>query len=111
MEKSKAIAVDVVPPHDLKVDVTEVQSPSGWWLLWKKLTRLGPKVELPNIVSIMQRAAELGSVYGRHELIESRLVDIYLQPPVEDIFVADSSKVDDAARIGFAHCKKRLTQW
>lgn len=111
MGTSKVIAVDVVPPHDLKVDVTEVQSPSGWWLLWKKLTRFGPKVELPNIVSIMQRAAELGSVYGRHKLIESRLADIYLQPPVEEIFVADFSKVDDAARIGFVHCKERLTKW
>jgi NTE family protein/lysophospholipid hydrolase len=111
MGSSKVIAVDVVPPQDLKVDVTEVQSPSGWWLLWKKLTRLGPKVELPSIVSIMQRAAELGSVYGRHKLIESRLADIYLQPPVEDIFVADFKKVDEAARIGYEHGKGRLAEW
>lgn len=111
MGTSKVIAVDVVPPHDLKVDVTEVQSPSGWWLLWKKLARFGPKVELPNIVSIMQRAAELGSVYGRHKLIESRLADIYLQPPVDEIFVADFSKVDNAAKIGYEHCKARLADW
>ncbi|MBC7817699.1 MAG: cyclic nucleotide-binding domain-containing protein, partial [Planctomycetaceae bacterium] len=111
MGTSKVIAVDVVPPHDLKVEVTELQSPSGWWLLWKKLTRLGPKVELPNIVSIMQRAAELGSVYGRHKLIESRLADIYLQPPVDDIFVADFAKVDNATRIGLEHCKERLAAW
>ena len=111
MGTSKVIAVDVVPPHDLKVDVTEVQSPSGWWLLWKKLTRIGAKVELPSIVSIMQRAAELGSVYGRHKLIESRLADIYLQPPVDDIFVADFNKVGEASRIGFEHCKERLAEW
>ena len=111
MGTSKVIAVDVVPPHDLKVEVTELQSPSGWWLLWKKLTRLGPKVELPNIVSIMQRAAELGSVYGRHKLIESRLADIYLQPPVDDIFVADFKKVDEAARIGYEHSKGLLAEW
>ncbi len=111
MGTSKVIAVDVVPPHDLKVEVTELQSPSGWWLLWKKLTRLGPKVELPNIISIMQRAAELGSVYGRHKLIESRLADIYLQPPVDDIFVADFKKVDEAARIGYEHSKGRLAEW
>ncbi len=111
MGTSKVIAVDVVPPHDLKVEVTELQSPSGWWLLWKKLTRLGPKVELPNIISIMQRAAELGSVYGRHKLIESRLADIYLQPPVDDIFVADFKKVDEAARIGYEHSKVRLAEW
>lgn len=59
----------------------------------------------------MQRAAELGSVYGRQKLIESRLADIYLQPPVAEIFVADFSKVDEAARIGFVHCKERLTKW
>lgn len=111
MGTSKVIAVDVVPPHDLKVDVTEVQSPSGWWLLWKKLTRFGAKVELPNIVSIMQRAAELGSVYGRQKLIESRVADIYLQPPVDEIFVADFSKVDTASRIGYEHCKERLAAW
>ena len=103
MGTSTVIAVDVVPPHDLKVDVTEVQSPSGWWLLWKKISPMEPKIELPNIVSIMQRAAELGSVYGRHKLIESRLADIYL-PPVDDIFVADFKKVDDAHRIGYEHC-------
>ena len=111
MGTSKVIAVDVVPPHDLKVDVTEVQSPSGWWLLWKKLTHIGPKVELPGIVSIMQRAAELGSVYGRSKLIESRLADIYLQPPVDDMFVADFNKVDDATRLGYEHCKERLAVW
>ncbi len=33
METSRVIAVDVFPPHDLKINVTEVQSPSGWWLL------------------------------------------------------------------------------
>ncbi len=101
----------MVPPQDLKVEVTELQSPSGWWLLWEKLTRFGPKVELPNIVSSMQRAAELGSVYGRHKLIESRLADIYLQPPVDDIFVADFKKVDEAARIGYEHCNERLAEW
>ena len=108
---SKVIAVDVVPPHDLKVDVTEVQSPSGWWLLWKKLYPFGLKVALPNIISIMQRAAELGSVYGRQKLIDSGLADVYLQPPVNEIFVADFNKVDEASRIGFEHCKDKLEKW
>ena len=108
---SKVIAVDVVPPHDLKVNVTEVQSPSGWWLLWKKLTWFGPKVELPNIISIMRRAAELGSVYGRETLIARRLADIYLQPPVENINIADFAKVEESAKIGYEHCKEKLAVW
>ena len=109
--KSRVIAVDVVPPHDLKVNVTEVQSPSGWWLLWKKLTWFGPRVELPNIIAIMRRAAELGSVYGRETLIARRLADIYLQPPVENIHIANFAKIDESAQIGYEHCKEKLAQW
>lgn len=111
MGKSKVIAVDVVPPHDLKVNVTEVQSPSGWWLLWKKLTGFGSKVELPNIISIMRRASELGSVYGRETLIAKRLADVYLQPPVDNINLADFDKVEQSAQIGYEHCKQRLAEW
>lgn len=59
----------------------------------------------------MQRAAELGSVYGRHKLIESQLADIYLQPPVDGNFVGEFSRVDEAVRIGFEHCKERLAAW
>ena len=109
--KSRVIAVDVVPPHDLKVNVTEVQSPSGWWLLWKKLTWFGPKVELPNIISIMRRSAELGSVYGRETLIARRLADIYLQPPVENIHIVDFAKVEESAAIGYEYCKEQLAEW
>ncbi len=94
------IAVDVVPPHDLKVDVTELQSPSGWWLLWNRLNPFASKVELPNIVAIMHRAAEVGSVYGRQQLIEQQLADLYLQPPVDDINIADFKMVEEAAKIG-----------
>jgi predicted acylesterase/phospholipase RssA len=105
------IAVDVVPPHDLKVDVTELQSPSGWWLLWKRLNPFASKVELPNIISILHRAAEVGSVYGRQRLIEQRLADIYLQPPVDEIDIADFAMVDKAAQIGYEGCKERLADW
>ena len=109
--KSRVIAVDVVPPHDLKVNVTEVQSPSGWWLLWKKLMPFGPKVELPSILSIMRRASELGSVYGRETLIAKRLADIYLQPPVDNIQIIDFGKVEESAQIGYEHCKEKLAEW
>lgn len=105
------IAVDVVPPHDLHVDVTEMQSPSGWWLLWKRMNPFASKVELPNIVSIMHRAGEVGSVYGRQQLIDQQLADIYLQPPVDEISIADFKMVDKAAEIGYEGCKEQLAEW
>jgi len=111
MGTSRVIAVDVVPPHDLKVKATEIQSPSGWWILWQKLTRIGPRVELPNIFLIMRRAAELGSVYARENLISKRLADVYLHPPVEGIEVHDFNRVDEATRIGRDHCHRLLAPW
>ena len=108
---SHVIAVDVVPPHDLTVDVTELQSPSGWWLLWNRLNPFAKKVELPNIVSIMHRAAELSSVYGRQQLIDQHLADIYLRPPVDEISIADFGMIGDSARIGYEYCKQPLADW
>lgn len=105
------VAVDVVPPHDLKVEVTELQSPSGWWLLWNRLNPFAPTIELPNIVAIMHRAAEVGSVYGRQQLIEQQLADLYLQPPVDDIKISDFNQVEEAANIGSRYCKQRLADW
>jgi CRP-like cAMP-binding protein/predicted acylesterase/phospholipase RssA len=105
------IAVDVVPPHDLRVEVTQVQSPSGWWLLWNRLNPFAANVELPGIVSIIHRAAELGSVYGRQRLIDQQLADLYLQPPVDEIDIADFRMVDEASKIGYESCKQPLAQW
>jgi predicted acylesterase/phospholipase RssA/CRP-like cAMP-binding protein len=111
MGTSRVVAVDVGPPHDLKVSATEIQSPSGWWLLWQKLTPFGTRIELPNIFLIMRRAAELGSVYARENLISQHLADIYLRPPVESIELHDFAQVDEAARIGRDHCHRQLAEW
>ncbi len=108
---STVIAVDVVPPHDLKVCIPEVQSPSGWWLLWKKLNPFAKTVHLPNIVSILHRAGELGSVYGRQKLIDQKIADLYIQPPVDHIDIADFDGVAEARQIGQDHCNAELGVW
>ena len=105
------IAVDVVPPHDLKVEFPNVQSPSGWWLLWKKLNPFTKTIALPNIVSILHRAGELGSVYGRQKLIDQRIADRYIQPPVDHIKIADFGGVAEARQIGYDFCKAKLKSW
>jgi predicted acylesterase/phospholipase RssA/CRP-like cAMP-binding protein len=105
------IAVDVVPPHDLKVQLPEVQSPSGWWLLWKKLNPFANTVALPNIVAILHRAGELGSVYGRQKLIDQGIANRYIQPPVEHITITDFEGVAEARQIGYDYCKADLGAW
>ena len=98
------IAVDVVPPHDLKV-------PSGWWLLWRKFNPFTKTIALPNIVSILHRAGELGSVYGRQRLIDQKIADRYIQPPVEHIKIADFGGIAEARQIGYDYCKTDLEAW
>ena len=105
------IAVDVVPPHDLKVQFPDVQSPSGWWLLWRKFNPFTTAISLPNIISILHRAGELGSVYGRQRLIEQKIADRYIQPPVEHIKIADFGGVAEARQIGYEYCKTKLKSW
>ncbi|HRX78849.1 MAG: cyclic nucleotide-binding domain-containing protein [Planctomycetaceae bacterium] len=105
------IAVDVVPPHDLKFQFPNVQSPSGWWLLWRKLNPFMETIALPNIVSILHRAGELGSVYGRQKLIDQRIADRYIQPPVDHIKIADFGGVAEARQIGYEFCKSKLKSW
>jgi len=108
---ARVIAVDVVPPHDLKVQLPEVQSPSGWWLLWKKLNPFANTVALPNIVAILHRAGELGSVYGRQKLIDQGIANRYIQPPVEHITITDFEGVAEARQIGYDYCKADLGAW
>jgi len=112
---STVIAVDVVPPHDLKVQLPEVlrkiQSPSGWWLLWKKFNPFAKTVAMPNIVAILHRAGELGSVYGRQKLIDQKIADRYIQPPVKHIKIADFGGIAEARRIGRDYCKTDLESW
>ncbi|MDP6467400.1 MAG: cyclic nucleotide-binding and patatin-like phospholipase domain-containing protein [Pirellulaceae bacterium] len=105
------IAVDVVPPVDLEVKVENLESPSGWWLLMRKLNPLLKPIPLPNIVKILQRAGELGSVYGRQRLIDTNIADLYLRPPVEEFEILDFSTVDESAQIGYEFGLQKLRDW
>ncbi len=111
LDDATVIAVDVVPPHDLKAQIPDVHSPSGWWLLWRMLNPFIAKIAMPNIVAILHRAGELGSVYGRQKLIEQKIADRYIQPPVDHITISDFSGVAEANQIGYDHCKADLQTW
>ncbi len=111
LDQATVIAIDVVPPQDLKVEMPDVQSPSGWWLLWRKFNPFLPKVALPNIIAIMHRASELGSVFGRQRLIDQEIADRYLLPPVDHISISNFKDVTKAELIGYDHCLAELQAW
>jgi NTE family protein/lysophospholipid hydrolase len=103
------IAVDVVPPEDLPVDATKIESPSGWRLLINRLNPFAKKrIDLPSIIAIIHRAGELGSVYGRQRLIDSQVWDEYIEPQVGEFSITDFAAVDKTAAIGYTCGEKHL---
>ncbi len=105
------IAVNVVPPVDLQVEVSNIESPSGWQILWSRLNPFAKRINLPSIVSVIRRAGELGSVFGRQKLIDEQIADLYLRPPVEQFEILDFSTVNETAKRGYEFGKERLCQW
>ena len=61
------IAVDVAPPVDLDIRATGLESPSGWRIAWSRINPLTKRIEMPGIVSILQRASTLGSIFHRQK--------------------------------------------
>ena len=105
------IAVDVVPPVDLDIRATGLESPSGWRIAWSRLNPLAKAVEMPGIVSILQRACALGSIFNRQKLIEDGIADLYLRPPVEQFQILDFSVADQAVEIGYAYGLAEIASW
>ena len=62
IETGLLVAVDVVPPVDLDVHATELENPSGWRLAWSRISPFAKPIEIPDIVSIINRAGVLGSI-------------------------------------------------
>lgn len=108
----KVIAVDVVPPVDEKMGVTDVESPSGLQILWSRVNPFTQRINLPNILNLLQRAGELGAVQARSQLIKKNIADKYLAPEfVKAYEVLDFSTVDQVAAKGVQYAEAEISSW
>ena len=105
------IAVDVVPPVDSELGASEVHSPSGWRIAWNRFNPLAKPIRMPGIVSVLQRAGTLGSIYNRQQLIQAGIADLYIRPPVEHFKILDFSAADEAVEIGYSHSVAEIAAW
>lgn len=105
------IAVDVVPPVDLEIRASDVDSPSGWRIIASRLNPFGKSLEMPRIVSILQRAGELPSLQNRRQRIAADLADLYVRPPVQQFEILDFSAAEAAVEIGYEHAAKEIAGW
>lgn len=105
------IAVDVVPPVDMDIQATGLESPSGWRIALNRINPWTRRIEMPDIVSVLQRAGALGSIYNRQQLLEGDLADLYLRPPVEQFEILDFSVADEAVEIGYRYGVDAIGAW
>jgi len=103
------VAVDVVPPVDFEGDIPE-EVPSGWKLLWQKLT-FRPQFEIPHIFAILQRAGQLSCIQKRQRLIDEGIADLYLMPPVGEFEILDFSTVDKTEKIGYDFTGEKVQEF
>ena len=105
------IAVDVVPSVDADLGASDAHSPSGWAIAWNRINPFGKPMQMPGIVSVLQRAGALGSIYNRQRMINQKIADLYIRPPVERFKILDFSVADQAVEIGYAHGVKEIAAW
>jgi NTE family protein/lysophospholipid hydrolase len=105
------IAVNVSRPIDLQRNSDIGASLSGWRLLWNKINPFAKKLNFPHIATILQRAGELSSIYGRKELLDRNLADLYLEPAVEEVELFDFTSIDRIVKIGYDSTKEKIVAW
>ena len=111
IQTGRLIAVDVVPPVDLDVHATTLDSPSGWRIALNRINPFTRSIEIPGIVAILQRAGQLASLHNRRQRIDEDIADLYLRPPLEQFKILDFSAVDETVNIGYSYGVTEIDAW
>lgn len=103
----RVIAVDVSSRRIYKVNYDEVPSP--WSIISKRLIpgRRAPRV--PSVVSVLMKAAEIGTMAKIRELGEQ--ADLLLRPPVARYGLTEVKSFDRIVEAGYEHTRRRLSEW
>lgn len=101
------IAVDVSSGRDLELH--QASLPSPWKVLLNWCNPFAKPIELPNIVNLMMRTTLLASVQKTETV--KKLVDLYIQPPLNRFGLLQFRAFDDIAEAGYRHAKAALEEW
>jgi predicted acylesterase/phospholipase RssA/CRP-like cAMP-binding protein len=107
MGAGRVIAVDVGTEVRVNAPTRLAESPSGWGLLWDRLSRR-PSRALPVFVSVT-RALTLAS--DDRVQAACRDADLALRPPLGDYASTDFKDIDPIADLGFRYASERLATW
>ncbi len=108
-EGGPVVAIDVSPPIDLMNNTDYGDKLSGRKLLLNKINPLAKPMTIPNIMDIMQRVGDIGSLAQLKTIQE--ISALYISMPVENIGVVDFKSIDKIVEIGYRTTKQKIAQW
>jgi predicted acylesterase/phospholipase RssA len=103
------IAIDIALPVDLTVASQTRVAFSGWPLLWNIINPFTKKERLPNIFSILSRAATLSSIHN----IDAHKAgaDLYLHPIATGTDTLDFAAGRKLIGVGYRHALAEIEKW
>jgi hypothetical protein len=109
MDGGSVIAVDVDPHAQMEATQDYGYGLSGWRVLFNRLNPFAQSVHVPNIVEVVTRAGQLGSLARRETTIN--LADLCLQPPVLPFRMVDYGRGREIAAVGYETARAELATW
>jgi predicted acylesterase/phospholipase RssA len=103
----RIIAVDLSQVRSQQVDYPSVPSP--WAVLRSRLLPFTGKVRAPNLMTLMLRATELGTLTRVREL--GARADLLLAPPVRQFGMMEVASFDRIVAAGHEYAKVEIAAW
>lgn len=108
------IAVDLGVDVEMTAPATYDESPSGWRLLVRRLSRIVsgqvPEERALGLVGVLMRAKELASLRAERELSAQHRADLHLRPPVAGSPMLDFRSARDLADVAYHHTAAQLVE-
>jgi len=106
------IACDVVEPPQTRVSADLLEAPSGWQLLWHRLTRRpARRPDVPSLLDVATYSLVCASVIAARRAHET--ADVVLRPDVAGFGTLEFGALDELVKRGYEHTmqqRERLLQ-
>lgn len=110
-EGGPVIAADVSLPVDLVAGANYTSDLSGWQILWSRINPLAERIQIPHILSILTRAAVIGSVRSEEQMRMKGLADLYLQVGSKECGIMDFGSIEKVVAFGYESAARQIEEW
>lgn len=108
-DPGRIVAVDVAPPRGPRAKADYGLSVSGWEVMRSRVGR-GSRA-YPGIVGVLLRSMITASANRRDRVIQSGVVDLYLDLDLRGVGMLEFGTVDRVAAVGYESARPRIEAW